>query len=76
MDRAKLFTIGAALLMSVSSAIADESNSTSNTTPMTPPDQAEFNALDTNHDGYVSRAEAEQGGMTDYSGADRNNQTQ
>ena len=76
MDRAKSFTIGAALLISVSSAIADESNSTSNTTSMTPPDKAEFNALDTNHDGYVSRAEAEQGGMADYSGVDRNNQTQ
>jgi hypothetical protein len=35
-------------------------------------DKAVFDALDTNHDGYISQSEAQQGGIPDYSAADLN----
>lgn len=77
MQRLNLVAIGVACLLGASAALATEPSSTSTTTATvttqtTEKHTADFNAMDANHDGYVSSAEAKQGGMTDYGIADSN----
>ena len=59
------------MLMSASAVVGDESSTNSSST--TARDKAQFSSMDADHDRYISRAEAEQGRMADYSGADKNN---
>jgi Ca2+-binding EF-hand superfamily protein len=73
MERGHLLSIGIALLVSAGAAFAAESNSSSTTTTTTTTrEKPTFSAADTNHDGYISRSEAQQAGLTDYSMADKN----
>ena len=75
MERANGLAIAVALLMSANAMAgpSDANSSTSSATSSTMArDQAEFSAMDTNHDGYVSKSEAQQGKMPDFGNADRN----
>jgi hypothetical protein len=73
MERANLVAIGVACLLGASAAMATEpSSSASSSSSTTSAAKSEFSAADTNHDGYISKSEAQQAGMADYSTADRN----
>jgi Ca2+-binding EF-hand superfamily protein len=72
MERGHLLSIGIALLVSAGTAFAAESSSSTTTTTTTTREKPAFSAADTNHDGYISRSEAQQAGLTDYSMADKN----
>jgi Ca2+-binding EF-hand superfamily protein len=63
-----------AVLLSAGSAMAAQMESDANaTSPSTMSrDKGAFDALDTNKDGYISKSEAQQSGIPDYSAADRN----
>jgi len=73
MKKAPWAVVGFGLLLGTSAAFAAESSSTSSSTSTTiTQDKAAFSAADTNHDGYISKTEAQQAGMSDYSVADKN----
>ena len=74
MKKAPWVVIGFGLLVGTSATFAAESSSTSNATSSSTitRDKAAFNAADANHDGYISKSEAQAAGMTDYSVADKN----
>lgn len=60
--------VGIALLVGAGSAAATDMNSDATSAVSS----SEFNTIDANEDGQISRSEAEIGGMTDYVSADRN----
>jgi len=73
MERANLVAIGVACLLGASAAMATEpSSSASSSSSTMSAAKSQFNAADTNHDGYISKSEAQQAGLADYSTADRN----
>src|SRR4249920_722571 len=72
MKRANLVAIGIAGLMSASAAMATDPSPDPSATSSTQRDKAAFSAMDANHDGYVSKSEAQQAGLGDYSVADKN----
>ena len=73
MKKAPWAVVGFGLLLGTSAAFAAESSSTSSSTSTTiTQDKAAFSAADTNHDGYISKTEAQQAGLSDYSVADKN----
>jgi len=51
--------------------VSTDATTTTSTSTMANGSDA-FDALDTNHDGVVTTAEAQDGGMTDFNAADRN----
>ena len=71
MKRAYLLPITLVLLASANAAFAcgSKSSASASTTVHSKPT---FTASDTNRDGYVSRKEAQEAGVTDYSFADKN----
>ncbi len=74
MERANLIAIGVACLMGASAAMATEPSSSPNSTSSSTMthDKANFSAMDTDHDGYVSKSEAAHAGVSNYTAADKN----
>jgi Ca2+-binding EF-hand superfamily protein len=77
MERANLMAIGIACLMGANAAMATDPGSGSDTTSATTSatmarQKAEFSAMDTDRDGYVSKTEAQQAGLGNFNVADKN----
>jgi Ca2+-binding EF-hand superfamily protein len=74
MERANLMAIGVACLIGASAAMATEpsANPNSSTSSTMARDKAGFSAMDTDRDGYLSKSEAQQAGIGNYTVADKN----
>jgi hypothetical protein len=71
MKRVYLLPITLVLLASANAAFACGAKSSASASTTTH-DKPTFTTSDTNRDGYISRTEAQQAGVTDYSFADKN----